>query len=93
MLSDSIRICAVVNQISNKLATEYAVTAVWFLNLSPTGNKAVAVSILIDESKHNDAAIVSGYMLWFTKYRTGLLLNMLSEQCGSLIPLLLEMKQ
>ena len=67
--------------------------AVRFLNLSPTGNEAVAVSVLIDESKHNVAAIVSGYMLWFTKYRTGLLLNMLSLHCSSLIPLLLEMKQ
>ena len=39
--------------------------AVRFLNLSPTGTEAIAVSILINKSKHNVAAIVSGYMLWF----------------------------
>ena len=66
--------------------------AMQFLNLSPT-DEAIAVSILINELTHNVAAIVSGYMLWFTKYQTGLLLNMLSQQCGSLIPLIQEMNQ
>ena len=67
--------------------------AVRFLNLSPTENEAIAVSIFTNELKHNVTAIVSGYMLCFTKYQTGLLLNMLSQQCGSLIPLLQEMNQ
>ena len=74
-----------VHQISNRFATEYALTAV--------RDEAIAVYILIDRSKHNVAAVVSGYMLWFTKYQTGLLLNMLSWQCGSLIFLLQRMKQ
>ena len=68
-------------------ATEYALTAVRFLN------NPIALHTLINESKHNVAAIISGYMLWFTKYQTGLALNMLSWQCGSLIFLLQGMKQ
>ena len=76
-----------------RFATEYAIITVRFLNPSHTGNESIALHTLINESKHNVAAIVSGYMLWFIKYQTGLVLNMFSCQCGSLIFLLQEMKQ